>query len=233
MEDNKQKLFDSHRQDCWFKNSCTVDSSKCAACVRFHEMKYLLNESGIPPAQQIPAILQPADMDVPAFERLNEIKENIKKYVENGNNLYITSNNTGNGKTSWAIKILLRYFNDVWSGNGFRVRGLFIHVPTFLVKLKNFNNPMPEEYLENVRNADLVIWDDIACSGLTNWEYTQLLSFIDYRIFSGKSNIYTSNVASEEKLSEAVGSRLGSRIYANSEVIELLGSDWRGMFDDK
>ena len=223
-----KKIFENHRDDCWYKNTCTLKDT-CDSCIRFNEVKFLMDSSGIPEAQQIPLKLTPEESDFPQFKKLDAIKKDIVNFVESGNNLYITSNNTGNGKTSWSLKLMLRYFNEIWSGNGFRVRGMFIHVPTFLNKLKNFENPLPEEYKDNIMNCDLVIWDDIASTSLSQWDYSQLLVYIDSRLLSRKSNIYTSNVANEHKLSELVGARLCSRIYSNSEIIELTGKDWRGV----
>lgn len=224
--------MNERRQDCWYKNVCQIDDCT-ASCIRYNEIKYLMDTSGIPVAQQIPLklkIINPADEK--AFLRLNEIKNNIVNYVENGNNLYITSNNTGNGKTSWALKIILKYFDEIWSGNGFRVRGLFIHVPTFLSQIKNFNNPLSEEFKENVVNADIVIWDDIASNSLSPYDYGQLLMYIDARIMNKRTNIYTSNIADKEKLDKLVGARLSSRIYTNSEVITLIGKDYRSINDN-
>ena len=57
-------------------------------------------------------------------------------FVKNGENLYIFSKNFENGKAIWAIKLMQNYFNQIWAGNGFTQRGLFIHVPSFLTKFK-------------------------------------------------------------------------------------------------
>ena len=223
-----KKVFESHREDCWYKDTCVLKDT-CDSCIRFNEVKFLMDTSGIPEAQQVPLKLIPEESDYAQFKRLDAIKKDIVNFINEGNNLYITSNNSGNGKTSWTLKLMLRYFNEIWSGNGFRVRGMFIHVPTFLNKLKNFENPLPEEYKNNVLNCDLVIWDDIASTALSQWDYSQLLTYIDSRLLSKKSNIYTSNITNEYKLGEMVGARLCSRIYSSSEVIELSGKDWRGV----
>ena len=65
---------------------------------------------------------------------------------------------------------------------------------------------------------------------MSNYEYTQLLIYIDHRILNGKSNIYTSNVTTLEDLEEIVGSRLASRIFSTSKVIEFKAADGRGKF---
>lgn len=215
-----------NRSDCWYSKSCSITDENCIYhCLRYDEMKYLMNNSGIPKVRQIPDELVPTcNEDLIAFRHLAQIKSNIAELVSNGYSLCIVSNNTGNGKTSWAIKIMLKFFNDVWAGNGFRVRGMFVHVPTLLLQLKDFNNPLSKEYRDNLMNCDLVIWDDIASSGISNYDYTQLLSYIDQRVLNKKSNIYTSNVADD--MNRILGERLTSRVNA-SEVVRLYGKDER------
>ena len=219
---------DRHRPDCWYRDVCALDHCS-QSCKRYNEMKFLMDSSGIPPVQQTPVKLIPSCAhDRQKFERLQQIKDSIVEYIANGNNLYITSNNVGNGKSSWALKLLLKYFDKIWAGNGRRVRGMFIHVPTFLSQLKNFDHPLSEEYKYNILNADVIIWDDIASTALSQWDYAQLLIYIDNRVFNKKSNFYTSNIADHDKLEAMLGARLTSRIYSNSEVIEFIGKDWRG-----
>lgn len=210
---------------------CTYDH--CVNCIRFSEMKYLIENSGIPKNRQKPQELT-AGVDYDAFYLLNDVKEKIDAYVDVGGfNLYICSENTGNGKTSWAIKILLKYFDKIWAGNGFRVRGMFVHVPTLLAKLKDFDNPLLKSYRENLSKADLIIWDDIAGSKLSDYDISQLLMILDDRIIEDKANIYTSNVTTQTGLSKAVGPRLASRIFNCSGIIELKGTDMRhGSFAD-
>lgn len=189
-------------------------------------MKYLIDNSGIPKVRQKPQMLD-AGIDYNQFVILNGVKNRIVELVENGDfNLYICSRETGNGKTSWAIKILLKYFDQVWAGNGFRVRGYFQHVPTLLNTLKDFstNHDSLKNTLENV---DIVVWDDIAASKLSDYDISQLLIFIDSRISNGKTNIFTGNLVTETSLINALGSRLSSRIWNSSTVVEFKGKDRR------
>ena len=79
---------------------------------------------------------------------------------------------------------------------------------------------------ENVLDADLVIWDDIAAKMGSEFELTHLLNIIDNRLALGKSNIYTSNL-NRQQLYNALGERLTSRIANMSLDIELFGADKR------
>lgn len=210
--------------DCWYRNVCSVDA--CDGCVRYMEMAHLIETSGIPKSRQQAVLLDAGD-DLEAFRRLNQIKLGIVEFVNSGKNLYICSANTGNGKTTWTIKILLRYFDQIWSGNGFRTRGLMVHVPTLLMQLKNFENPLSQEYKSLLLSADVVVWDDIAHTGVSQYDYNNLLMYLDNRLFSGKSNIYTSNIVSKHGLDQCLGAKLASRIWETSEVIEFRGKDRR------
>ena len=220
--------YNFNPDNCWYKEVCQKQDCN-SSCIRYMEMDYLLYHSQIPKKQQVPVSLSPESVDYDNFVFLADIKDDIVDFVDNGENLYITSEYTGNGKTSWAIKLMLKYFNDIWSGNGFRVGGIFIHVPTLLNKLKaDIKNPNQE--FENLVSAltdvDLVIWDDIASTGLSQYDHSQLLTYIDQRVLSGKSNIFTGNVPKRENLEKVVGTRLTSRILSG-EIVELKGRDRR------
>lgn len=121
---------------CWYIDVCNkFQTEECnASCIRYMEMDYLMQNSGIPKNRQYSVSLIPSKNDVQAFLTLKDIKDNIVEFVQNGESVYIYSNNFGNGKTTWAIKLMQKYFDNVWAGNGFRCRGIFIHVPTFLTK---------------------------------------------------------------------------------------------------
>lgn len=214
----------SRNNQCWYKDVCTYDF--CTNCIRYSEMKYLMDNSGIPRNRQTPQSLV-ADIDLEQYSRLADIKSDIVSFVENGENLFICSKYTGNGKTSWALKLLLRYFDEIWAGNGFRVRGMFVNVPTLLLQLKNFSHPLSEEYKHNLMEADLVVWDEIASTSISTYDYGNLLMFLDYRFSAGKSNIFTSNATTPEDVEKSVGAKLTSRIWNCSEIVEFRGKDRR------
>ena len=189
-------------------------------------MKYLVEQSGLPIIQSYPKKLQPGD-DYDEFCRLDEIRQNITEFVDYGGSLYIASANTGNGKTSWAVKLLMKYFNDIWAGNGFRRRGMFVHVPTALMKLKDFNGTDIQEYRESLINTELVVFDEIGGTRFTEYDEMMLLSVIDARLMQGKSNIYTSNQPTMHNLESVIGARIASRIFNTSELVVLKGKDRR------
>ena len=189
-----------------------------------------METSNLPKSKQKPIMLNAPQCDLQAYRRLNEIKSNIEDFVQSGANLYITSKHFGNGKTSWAIKLLLKYFDEVWAGNGFNVRGIFISVPMFLLKCKDFKTTDQEfeKLKRQLLEVDLVVWDDIASTNLSGYDYSQLLMYIDGRLLNEKSNIYTGNCETKEMLNERLGNKVASRIWNNhTEIITLKGGDQR------
>lgn len=218
-------MENSKNTDCWYASSCVED---CANCTLYPQMKWQFDNSGLPKSKYMPIRLSPQSNDRRAFERLADIREDIDEFVEQGRNLYICGKTPGNGKTSWAIKMLQTYFVYVSEGNIFNVKGMFVSVPDLLLKMKDFNNPLENEYKENLKSCDLLILDDIAVTGISQYDYLQLFTLIDGRMLSGKSIIFTSNVVSLKELENAIGERLASRIWGNSTVIEIKGGDMRG-----
>ncbi|NLK98253.1 MAG: ATP-binding protein [Epulopiscium sp.] len=224
-------IFDKNK--CWYTSACgKYETPECnAGCIRYMEMDYLMQNSGIPRNRQYAVLLTPSKKDVQAFITLKEIKDDILNFVKNGESIYIYSDNFGNGKTTWAIKLLQKYFDDIWVGNGFRCRGIFIHVPTFLTKIKEGISRKDEDFetlKSRLMTVDLVIWDDIAATKLGDFDHANLLTYIDQRKLNQLSNIYTGNLHQDE-LRDALGNRLASRVWNDSTSIRFIGADRRGI----
>lgn len=213
--------------NCWYIDTC---NEECDNCLTYLQLDWQMKHSGLPESKQRPITLylsQDNQCDKDEYRRLADIRKNIVEFVQSGNNLYICSHNAGNGKTSWSIKMLQTYFHHTASGNYENLKGMYISVIELLLKLKDFNNPLPKRYKDNLETVDVVVWDDIALTGISQYDFTQLYSIINNRIFAGKSNIFTSNIVKYDELEKILGSRLASRIYNTSEIIELKGMDMR------
>ena len=209
--------------ECWYKEVC---NNECTPnCIRFLEMQHLMESSRLPKAKQRPLQLTPEEVDYDAFMELAGIKDNIVEFVNSGKCLYIASKYNGNGKTSWSIKLLLRYFDQIWAGNSFRCRGVFVHVPTLLLRLKDFGNEDADlnDLKKCLLAADVVVWDEIGSDYLSNYDLTQLLTFLDQRDLEEKCNIYTGNLLGEDLLNK-VGAKLYSRIWNGSTKVIFNGS---------
>lgn len=213
-------------EDCIYKDVC---QNECySGCIRYLESSYLLEHSNIPKAKQRRYKLEPEKCDIQAFRQLAKIQKNIVQFVEENNSLYLYSDCCGNGKTTWTIKLMLQYFNEIWAGNGFKRRGLFINIPTFLSKCKEVMS-YPDKEFEEMRKAipevDFVVFDDMIVQKLSDYDYSTLLNYADQRIFNEKTTVYTGNVIPSE-LSKFIGDRLASRI-CSGYTIELKGKDRR------
>lgn len=215
------------KEDCIYLEVCDRECSD--SCLRYLETKYMLENSNIPKAKWRMNILYPDQCDLEAFSKLSEIRSTIIDFTENGSSLYIYSTNCGNGKTTWAIKLMLQYFHEKWPGNGFTKRGVFVNVPTFLYKCKEqISHPDPEFELmkKSLETIDLVIWDEIAGTRLSEYDFNNILVLLNTRELNEKANIFTSNIRPSE-LEKYVGNKLASRINGNCIKVELKGGDKR------
>ena len=231
--------------NCWMKDNCgkvkkgdTSCLQQDTFCKKLFKVDYLFNESllSIQQRKRVDFTFDNGYED--EVHDLNQIQQiiipierNIESFVDSGKNIYIHSKNCGNGKTSWAIRLIQDYINAIWYKSDLRCRALFINVPRFLLTLKD-NITDKSDYIQhikdNVLEADLVVWDEVGVKSLTTYEHENLYNLINARIDAGKSNIYTSNLYKEE-LEEKIGERLYSRIVNLSTEVEFIGIDKRGI----
>lgn len=217
---------------CYAEYYCKKDKSSCSElCGGYRVLRALYSLSKLPTGYRYNMALIPQQRDLEAFEALNDFKENIVKNVEAGASLYIWGKNTGCGKTSWACKIMNHYFRKIAFSSGLENEGLYIYLPTFLNDLRNsFDDKTPEfiKELEMVNNCNILIIDDIGSEKLTEWVRERIVSIIHTRVSNGLSTIYTSNLSPEE-LKEEMGDRIASRILGGAKIVEITGSDRRGV----
>lgn len=224
--------FKFEPDECWFKTNCELyntDECNCG-CPVYCQYYYLVNLANIPKRLQYPEnqVLYAKD-DIEKYKYLSEIKDNMVNWVSDGNNLFLYSSHCGNGKTTWAIKLMSKYFSSIVYGNGTRCRGLFINVDDFLLqKKKQIKKPDSRfsEMEDLITEVDLVIWDDIGCTKLKDFDHTVLFPLINSRVINGKSNIFTSNVI-DNMFVENVGVRLGSRVLETSTIVEFTNEPQR------
>lgn len=221
--------------ECYLKDICKKYKNKNCEypefCLRkFKEDKYfdlgLLSEAQRKP---ISLFLDADKKDMQAFDTLNKIKNSMCDFVNDGKNLYIFSSITGNGKTAWSLKLIQEYIHKIWYEKDLTCEFLFISVPRYLLSIKDAisnNNEYANHIKKNILSANLVVWDDIATKGMTEFETENILSVVDARINAQKANVFTSNILPQE-LSLYVGDRLASRIVGNSIQVQFFGNDKR------
>ena len=216
--------------DCPYRNICeqkTSDGSCYKGCVKLHEIDLLFSNANIPRKYLQPYRLFPAEEDKETYESLKELKNNIKEAVEEGFNLYLSSEVRMNGKTSWAIKLLQNYLHMVLYDPGSRKRGLYIDTNQYLNELKASFNDYDlakdiRDFEKDIDNADLVIWDHIDETRLTEWERNNIKQHIKKRLADGLSNIYV-GINRDYKLSRIIGEDLKAYVQDNSTNIILFG----------
>lgn len=181
---------------CWYtcrKEPGEEDIDCRLTCHRYMHMNYFIMNCGMPNAERYLKPINVPTEDEDAYDRLIEIKDNVNSFVKNGNNLLLTSDKTQNGKTTWCLKLMYRYFHEIWAGSDYVPKGYFLYVPDFLRKLKSFEYNNTSEYKEidkNLKNVDIVIWDDIINYPLSITEQTILNNYIVKRMMEGKANIF-------------------------------------------
>ena len=218
---------------CWFKSACSAegDEELCnTACPIYFQFFHLVNLANIPvPLQYRENLKLEPGKDINEHNFLKEIQSDINNWVKQGNNLYLFSEQPGNGKTTWAIKLMLSYFATIMEHNGDKCRGLFINVEQFFYDKKNnmnHRNHRFEEMEKLIPEVDLIIWDDFGNRTLTDYEFGLLYNFINDRINNNKSNIYTSNRV-DENLSRNVGWRIADRVLNTAEFVEFINPTQR------
>ena len=206
-------------------------SKKQAQTVWKAEMNFLLKSSGLAKKYFSPIELKVRKHDREVFEYLEDIRGNVVEHVQAGLNILLLSSEVGNGKTSWTVKLMQRYFAEIAIGNGTKVSGKFISVPTMLADLSDYNFRSTNDFrkmIEEIKAADIVVWDELGGGSLNKVNYPLFYSLINERIDSGLSNIYTTNF-NYEQLTENLGQRLSSRIVHLSACCELFSTNVRGM----
>lgn len=219
---------------CWLTDNCKhLHCNDEGGCLILFKLNYLYDEANVSEKlrKHISLHIDDDGTDLEEFKQLKGIQDNIVEFVEEGEQVYIHSTICGNGKTSWALRLLQSYFKKIWLKTELRCRGLFINVPSLLLNLKD-NISNKNEYIQHIKDnifdADIVIWDDIGTKAATQFEHENLFSMIDQRINLGKCNIFTSNL-NDAELHEALGDRLASRICNLGANIELKGGDKRSI----
>lgn len=217
---------------CQAEAYCKGFPHKCQEfCIGYVQMQNIYDLSYIPKKYQFEIPLVPDQEDRSAFMTLREFQLSVEDHIKEGHGLFIHSKSKGNGKTSWACKIMNEYFRKVAMTNNLRCRGLFVNVPEFLDKLRDAMDEPSEEvrdFCQEIMRADLVIWDDIGTENPSKWVRQTLYKYINYRESNAKSQIFTSNIPLMELVKEEfLGERVVNRIKGQCKIIEFVGQSRR------
>lgn len=192
--------------------------------------KRYIEMSLIPKRYLVDIPLEPSNKDLEVFKEIFSIRENIRQFVKDGQNLFVYSSHVGNGKTTIATKLMREYIHQV-SDVFIEYPALFINVNDFLNKKKlAISNSDVKDYVEkvesNILSAKLVVFDDIGVSNISAYDSNLLYYWINYRTDNMLSSIYTSNLT-PKSLKEIIDERIYSRVINYSKCLEIKDGDHR------
>lgn len=135
--------------------------------------------------------------------------------------------NYGLGKSHLAASI-----SKALMGKGYT--SIFIAVPKLLTKIRDTYRSKSErtesELLEVLEKVDCLILDDVGAEQSKkqddgeSWAVSKLFEIIDSRV--GKHTVFTTNLNSRE-LQDRIGPRSYSRMMQNTEIVKVVGEDYR------
>lgn len=156
-------------RDCpWGEDCEKFNTPECKfPCFQQDEYFYLLETSNLPEQFKDDVIINPENrLDLIKFQALHNIKLDADYFVVDGENLSITGA-SGTGKTTWACKIMRQYMMYIAYNNGYVCRCIYVHLPTYIQKLKDSYGGIEDsrfkELRKQVETVPLVLWDDIDC----------------------------------------------------------------------
>jgi DNA replication protein DnaC len=162
----------------------------------------------------------------PSAARAAEKVENyLKSWEENrefGKGLYFCGG-VGTGKTHLAVAVM----NELMQRK--RVPSLFVTVPEFLDNLREaymIPGRDLDEWMDTVKNADLLVLDDLGSERPTEWVRERLFVIVNHRYREALPTLFTSNIGPRD-LATQLGERTASRIIAMCDWISLEGEDYR------
>ena len=227
--------------DCPISNRCNrYGSVTCSEsfpyvnCFLKNKILSTFKESGLPLRyyDEIHLRCNRSHVDFEAYQQLHSIQQKVNEFAYQGKAVFIYSRNKGNGKSSWACKLLREFIIRFFVQNPEEHPPLFIDMRRFFSEFhpKSWSQTdYVQKIIRDVYDSPLVVWDDIFFNYQEDIEKINWLSsVIETRILNLKSNIYTSNTnPRQEGLEDVLGSALYSRVLRTCEMVEFNGADRR------
>lgn len=242
IKENRVPITEASGTPCFIKKftKCENCKTKCNKSILLEaytkgsdiDLMYLNN----PKLCRLDPNLKGADIE--AIKQVEKYKRNIYDCVSSGNfNLLLASSKVGNGKTTSAIAIGLKYIQEV--ANTYSKQGklkmsmpvLFVNWPEYVFE-RNLCYTDPKtykglykglhwrDYIELMKDVPLLILDDIGCTNANRTELDTLYFVADYRYKNKKSTIYTSNV-DPSQLNNILGDRVFDRAFPQGTKIVI------------
>lgn len=158
-----------------------------------------------------------------AVERVEDYLGRWEEHRETGRGLYLCGG-VGTGKTHLAVAVM----NELIRRK--RVPALFVTVPDLLGNLRRAYSKDSgrnlDEWLDAVKNADLLLLDDLGSERPTDWAKELLFMVVNHRYLEALPTIFTSNIGPKD-LAAHLDERTASRIISMCGWVSLEGEDYR------
>ena len=165
--------------------------------------------------------------------KLNNVKEPLRqltKQILNGKNLnvFLYSSESGTGKTHLGFSMLNAINENCfeWKDNNRQLKCLAVSFLTLADKISQSISEGENKqayYLELIKNADVLLLDDIGAEKTSDFRTSLLFDILENRAET-KTTIFTTNFDDKELLNK-YGNRVFSRMSVNKKVIDFSGID--------
>jgi len=126
----------------------------------------------------------------------------------------------GTGKTHLAASI-----TNILASKAVNI--VFTPVPDFLRALKTEMDTGERTAMDEAKNAQVLVLDDIGIERSTPWAGDVITELLSYRYNGGLITIGTTNVQPGADLADAVTERIASRLAQMCLMVPVTGQDWR------
>ena len=119
---------------------------------------------------------------IEAFLKLKDYLDNVVDRVDNGDSLYIYSENTGNGKTTWSSKIMNQYIRKIVAKSDLEDEVLYLNVSLFVEAMRNQYSEYSEDISrlkDQAMKCKLLILDDIGAERPSEYVCERLYDLIN------------------------------------------------------
>lgn len=210
-------------------------------CTTYSRIKLLFDSSGLPSVYWDYIKMIRSNDDISVWNILNHIMENVLSFVNQGQNVLLTSQISGNGKTTIAsciIKALIRAAVIDGKFNTNNVR--YIYIPEFISSYEYFEHldkvdDSRKEFFsstQSLKTSRFVVWDGFGYDSKTRAEEVIVRSILHTRINYGKSNMIISSM-DMNSLRDILRPSDFERLSNSSLLLDLKSRSYRQLISDK
>jgi DNA replication protein DnaC len=165
-------------------------------------------------------------------EILKPVVDNIVARIDEGNNFFFQSKDTGTGKTFSGAVLLNHYIYKTCLTKKFdfeKPLSLYVEYPSLIDDLRyRRSEDDVVELSSHIRHVPLLMLDDVGAGTLSDFAREQTYMILNYRMTHGLSTIVTTNLGVTQLENDAVlGKRIVSRMLNKCFGYELQGRDRR------